>query len=172
MLNTLLRNKNITLYSLSKQTGIPYATLSDIKNNKVAVDNISTGNLRRISIALSMTMDQVYDELSRQDCCFIKTQKDYPLSKRLLSKMLKLRIPVPEYQTEGRFVLEENAWKLNFTYNETVHSIPFDGIVSNDRFPIIQDMGAFQIENHLHSITFEEQVESVIDNDSKLYSQT
>lgn len=40
MLKTLLTNRNISLYTLSKETGVPYTTLSDIKNNKVMVSTL------------------------------------------------------------------------------------------------------------------------------------
>lgn len=161
MLKTLLAKRNISLYTLAKETGVPYTTLSDIKNNKVMVDNISTGTLRRIASGLTMTMDELYEELNKPDS-FIKTQTDFPVSQRLYNKMIKLRIPVPEYNVEGQFVLEDEIWSILFKYKDQTHQVPFDGIISNDRFPILKDMGAFQIENHLQELAFQEQAESVI----------
>lgn len=161
MLNTLLKKKNMSLYGLSKQTEIPYTTLSDIKNNKVMIDNISIGTIRKIASVFSMTLDDLYEELTKPDS-FIKTQADYPVSKRLYNKMIKLRIPITEYQTEGQFVLEDDIWKLLFTYKGETYRLPFDGIISNERYAILQDLGAFQIENHLKDLLFRKEAESVV----------
>ncbi len=151
----------MSLYSLSIQSEIPYSTLSDIKNNKVQLDHISIGTFRRMASVFSMTLDDLYEELTKPDS-FIKTQADYPVSKRLYNKIVKLRIPISEYQIEGQFVLEDDTWNLIFTYRGKCHCLPFDGIISNERYSILQDLGAFQIENYLHDLLFQEQAESVI----------
>lgn len=51
----LLINKNVSGYALSKKTGIPYATISDLLNGKTKIDNISFKNA--VVIADSLNMD-------------------------------------------------------------------------------------------------------------------
>lgn len=60
-LKSLLQEKNMTMYSLSKKTGISQTTIRDICNNKVLLKNCSAENVRRISNALSMSMEELLD---------------------------------------------------------------------------------------------------------------
>lgn len=60
-LKSLLQEKNMTMYSLSKKTGIPQTTIRDICNNKVLLKNCSAEKVRRISNALSMSMEELLD---------------------------------------------------------------------------------------------------------------
>ena len=60
MLSNLLENKNITAYALSKKSGVPYSTISDIVNGKTDIANVSARVLYNISKALDITMEQLY----------------------------------------------------------------------------------------------------------------
>lgn len=61
MLKTYLSKHNISIYHLSKMSGVPYSTLNDLANFKLPVDNLRSGQLRAIANALCMDMDTLYD---------------------------------------------------------------------------------------------------------------
>lgn len=58
---TLLNKKNITGYSLSKKSGIPYTTISDLLNNKTTIGNISLKNALSISKVLNINVEDLLD---------------------------------------------------------------------------------------------------------------
>ena len=60
MLGTLLEQKKISAYALSKKSGIPYSTISDIVNGKTDIKNVSARILYNLSKALDVTMEQLY----------------------------------------------------------------------------------------------------------------
>lgn len=64
MLDRILEQKNITAYALSKKSGVPYSTISDIVNGKTEIGAVSAKVLYSISKALGMSMEQLY--LSRE----------------------------------------------------------------------------------------------------------
>ena len=49
MLKDHLKEKQISIYSMSKACGIPYSTLNDLANGKVDIDNCKVGLLLKIS---------------------------------------------------------------------------------------------------------------------------
>lgn len=60
MFKTYLADRNKSIYSLSKESGIPYSTLNDLANGKVAIDNCKVGLVRRLSDVLGLSMDDIY----------------------------------------------------------------------------------------------------------------
>ena len=63
-LKEILKFKHISIYSLSKATGMPYSTLNDIVNSRIEPASIRSGDLRAIAGQFGMSMDQLYDQLS------------------------------------------------------------------------------------------------------------
>ena len=61
MLKEYLKQKNISIYSLSKKAKIPYSTLNDLCNNKVEIDNCKVKILVNIANALNISMKTLYD---------------------------------------------------------------------------------------------------------------
>lgn len=60
-LKSLLQKKNISMYSLSKKTGIPQTTIRDICNGRVILKNCSADKVHRISKVLVMSMEELLD---------------------------------------------------------------------------------------------------------------
>lgn len=60
MLKQLCQMKDVSLYKCSKETGIPYATLSDIANFKSEPGNISTSILCLLAEYFDVSMDDMY----------------------------------------------------------------------------------------------------------------
>ena len=70
-LQDVMSERNISRYHLSKISGIPWATLSDICSGKTALERCSAGTVLKLSRALGMTMEETMDletgEISRLD---------------------------------------------------------------------------------------------------------
>ena len=66
MLNTYIETHNISIYSISKSSKIPYSTLNDIVNCKVEITNVKAGILYAFAKALGISMDALY-ELCRNE---------------------------------------------------------------------------------------------------------
>ena len=64
MLRLLLQQKNMTLYRLEKETGLPHSTLLDIFHERVNIARCSSFVLKKISEALNMSMDDLYNILT------------------------------------------------------------------------------------------------------------
>lgn len=61
MLRTYLSTHNISIYSISKISGISYSTLNDIVNDKVEIANVKAGILYALAKAMNISMDQLYE---------------------------------------------------------------------------------------------------------------
>ncbi len=60
MLQGILTQKKISPYRLSKLSGVPYSTLSDIISGHTSLSSVTVGTLARITAALGITMDELY----------------------------------------------------------------------------------------------------------------
>ena len=54
-----LQKKNMTIYRLSKESGVPYATLNDICNGKTRLEKCSAETVYRIARALDTPMENL-----------------------------------------------------------------------------------------------------------------
>ncbi len=57
----VMQEKGITKYRLSKESGVPWATLSDIYNGKTKLEKCEAGTVRKLASALDMTVEEVLD---------------------------------------------------------------------------------------------------------------
>lgn len=60
-LNELLKNNKISKYKLSKQSGVPYSTISDICTGKSKLEKCSAETLVRICHVLNMKVEDLFD---------------------------------------------------------------------------------------------------------------
>ena len=60
MLKDYLSTHNISIYSLSKRSGISYSTLNDIVNCKVEIANVKSGILYSLAKVLEISMDELF----------------------------------------------------------------------------------------------------------------
>ena len=58
-INNLLKQKNITKYRLSKNSGVPHTTINDICNNRVSIEKCSAETLYKLSKALDVPMESL-----------------------------------------------------------------------------------------------------------------
>lgn len=64
MLKDILIERNESVYNVSKKTGIPYSTLSDLVNEKTKIENVQASVVYRLAKYLKMTMDALYGDES------------------------------------------------------------------------------------------------------------
>lgn len=62
MIKEILKDKNISIYQLSKATNIPYSTFSDIINENTKLENISSKYLYALSKLLNIPMEKLLEE--------------------------------------------------------------------------------------------------------------
>ena len=67
MLKDHLKEKQISIYSMSKACGIPYSTLNDLANGKVDIDNCKVGLLLKISEYLGMPIEDTLSLIRGKD---------------------------------------------------------------------------------------------------------
>lgn len=63
----LLQKKGYTPYKLNKEHGIPTNTVNDLCNGKTTFINIRVGTALKISKALKMTIEEIFDYLEDSD---------------------------------------------------------------------------------------------------------
>ena len=56
-INHLLKQKNVTKYRLSKNSGVPHTTINDICNNRISIEKCSAETLYKLSKALDIPME-------------------------------------------------------------------------------------------------------------------
>lgn len=61
MLKKEIKKRGLSLYKISKETGIAYSTLNDLACGKVSIENCKAGMLRKLSATLGISMDELYD---------------------------------------------------------------------------------------------------------------
>lgn len=58
-INEMIKEKGMSRYSLSKKSGIPWATLSDICSGKTSLARCSTQTIQKLAGTLDMTIEEV-----------------------------------------------------------------------------------------------------------------
>ncbi len=61
MIKDLLKERDITVYRLAKDSGIPYATVNDICNGKTRLEKCSAETIYKLAKALKVTMETLLE---------------------------------------------------------------------------------------------------------------
>ena len=64
MLKALLNERGLSIYTLSKESRIPYSTLNDLVNHKLPIEKMRCGQVRILAEKLDMDMDTHYEMCS------------------------------------------------------------------------------------------------------------
>ena len=75
MLKDYLAERHVSMYSLAVRSGVPYSTVNDLANGRIEVENCRAGVLKKIADALSITMDDLYDQCHTEMSFFLEKQK-------------------------------------------------------------------------------------------------
>ena len=89
MLRLLLQKQNMSLYRLEKLSSISHASLSDLYNEKSDIKNCSVELLHKISNAMKISMDVLYDYLSYKNLDLVTYDSDFDLFKSSVCQELK-----------------------------------------------------------------------------------
>ncbi len=82
LLNEIMENKKITMYRLSKDTGVPYATINDICSGKSELVKCSAETIYRIAKALEVSMETLIEP-------YVESRIDFELYKSNTCHRLK-----------------------------------------------------------------------------------
>lgn len=66
MMQKILDSKKKSIYQLTKETGLAYSTLNYIVNGRTPFDKCSVDKFYKISKALDMSMDELYEVCNEQ----------------------------------------------------------------------------------------------------------
>lgn len=70
MINELMEQRNITKYRLSKQSGIPYSTITDICSGKTQLEKCSAETIYMLSRQLDVSMEAMIAPCLDKRCSF------------------------------------------------------------------------------------------------------
>lgn len=82
MIKEILKDKNMSQYRLSKESGIPYTTINDICSNKTRIEKCSAETVFRIARVLGVSMESIIEP-----CLDVRT--DFELFKSNVCHKLK-----------------------------------------------------------------------------------
>ena len=141
----VMQEKGITRYRLSKESGVPWATLSDIYNGKTKLEKCEAGTVRKLASALDMTVEEVLDLETLE---FISPETGKPYDKRYLETAL----PPQLRESINRVV---NGRKAKDTlldcYEEDLYSwlniFYLDGVITKEQADYIRDKYYWGIED-------------------------
>ena len=61
MINELMKEKNMTMYRLSKSSGVPYSTINDICSGKASLEKCSAETVYHLASALDISMENLLE---------------------------------------------------------------------------------------------------------------
>ena len=73
----ILKEKNITIYQLSKISGLPKSTLTDICTGKSKIENCSAKTIQQLAKSLNYSMDELMDLTNEYDKKGLPQNKNY-----------------------------------------------------------------------------------------------
>ena len=132
MLKTYLTTHNISIYSVSKSSGISYSTLNDIVNCKVEIENVKAGILHVLAMTLGISMDDLY-ELCRDD----------------------IIVHSERYRVDGFVSKKNKKYYLNFEYNHQGHEYELCP-VKKEASLFIDSIALWEMERRLSDFEMEE----------------
>ncbi len=132
MLKEILKQKNISIYKLAQNCGIPYSTLNDIVNYKVDVKNIRAGILFELAKALQISMDELY---------------------RICDK--EIQIFSKKYATNGIVFIRNKKYVLKFNYHDKEY-IKELYPVKKEATMFIDSIAVWDMEDKISDIEMEE----------------
>ena len=65
LINEQLEKKNITKYRLSKESGVPQATINDICSGKADIEKCAAGTLYRLAKVLDVSVEDILEDAKK-----------------------------------------------------------------------------------------------------------
>ena len=141
MLKKYLKENNISIYSLSKNSGVPYSTLNDLVNHKILIENFKIGPARKISEALGLYFEEF--------CNLCSYTEDYTVTAGTV---------------EGKINVKGRNYYVTYVLNNELHCDRLCMVNSvNDIF--VNTMAEWAIENRIDEERFREDYELLSDEE-------
>lgn len=135
--NELLKQKKISKYKLSKESGVPYSTISDISTGKSKLEKCSAETLIRLCHVMNMSVEElfpdiVYPEIKKKTVVKKQPTKKTSIenqtnNKTVVEKQTKNKTAV-EKQTKNKTVVEKQTNKtqteIKANLQQAPHKIP------------------------------------------------
>lgn len=82
MLNSILKEKNMTIYQCAKLSGVPYTTLSEVIRGKTRMEKCSAETVYRLSKVLNVSMEDLMRDT-------VETRSDFEIFKSNVCHRIK-----------------------------------------------------------------------------------
>lgn len=132
MLKAYFATQGVSVYSISKRSGISYSTLNDIVNCKVEIENVKAGILHTLAKTLGISMDTLY-ELCRDD----------------------IIVQSKRYNINGVVGKKNKKYYLHFEYKQKAHEYELCP-VKREASLFIDSIAVWEMEKHLSDLEMEE----------------
>ena len=66
LINEKLREQNMTMYRLSKESGVPQATINDICSGKAEIEKCTAGTLYRLARVLEVSIEDILESAEKE----------------------------------------------------------------------------------------------------------
>ena len=138
-LQSLLNQKNITKYHLSKISGIPKTTVMDICSGKSSIEKCSAKTVRQLAIALEYSMENIMDlEVNANKTAYNK-DTGLPNDKGYLECGLPVYLQESLKNMKNSWAIEDSGkkdfhWDLYWCeLNADINSAEVDGAISSEQ---------------------------------------
>lgn len=123
----IISSRNITKYRLSMMSKVPQATLNDICSGKTKIDKCSASTVYKLSKALNIPMEKLYEECMREYTVVSEREKSYEFG---LPAYLQYDLDV------YKKALKEGSTLMDCLWNELYGSINVaektDGLITSE----------------------------------------
>ena len=76
LINEILKEKNMTRYTLAKFSGVPNSTLNDICNGKARIEKCSAETVYKIAKALNVSMESLIEDQAMSPFASLEKKKN------------------------------------------------------------------------------------------------
>ena len=125
MLKEYLKSKDMSIYALAKDSGIPYSTLNDLANGKVAIEKCRVSVLKSLSDALGLSMDEMYEVCSGSE-----------------------RVIRNSYGVDVRMYVRAKYYYASFMYKEEPVELELCGVSEDSSF-YIEEIARWRSEGYI-----------------------
>lgn len=141
MLKEYLKENNISIYKLAKDTGISYSTINDLVNGVVSVENSRAYNLRVIARYMGISMDELYD------MCL----------NTLYIELDKLEKPI-------RITVKNKKYHIDFFYGDQNVNIEYEYSVNSTTRRYIETIAKWDVEDYIENLELEALANEIFNN--------
>lgn len=144
MIKEYLKKQNISIYELSKKSGVPYSTVNDLCNGKVLIENCKFGMVKKLADALFLSLEEFYDISKRDEPMIVHVSKyDKDVEIKIKNKRYvacfeyngePVELDVCKVQETNTFYVEDmTEWKLEDFIAEKHMEEFSDGILYQEK---------------------------------------